>query len=171
MLSKYGTLAIRYWHGLEIGTPNCLFNLACQCSQTGNFQWYQRNVCLLTSSGLANTVGNPLYCTTHTIAAFFKQRLTDQYVQSWYSSCRAHRAFSLLAFLKDTYQQSSYLCIVKDPAVRNIFTRFRITMNILESCTGRHHSVPYQERQCKNCNEIESVEHLLTGCALYRHER
>ena len=44
-------------------------------------------------------------------------------------------------------------------------------MNILESCTGRYHNVPYQERLCTNCHETESVEHFLTACTLYCHER
>ena len=70
--------------------------------------------------------------------------------------------------LKDTYQYSRYLDIIKNIEIRRIFVKLRTGFNTLNSSLGRFKNKnggnADTEKYCKNCNVLESVEHFLFEC-------
>ena len=63
----------------------------------------------------------------------------------------------------------SYITKVKDPHIREYFTRLRIDMNLLNTSKSRGEQ---QSDICKLCNiESETVEHFLLKCHKYENIR
>ena len=63
--------------------------------------------------------------------------------------------------------------IVKDPQIRQIFTRLRLSTHFLQECTGRYSGIVKEERICKLCdsNKVEYVEHFILHCNKFSAER
>ena len=81
-----------------------------------------------------------------------KQRLFDQYYQSWYSNINnSHRLESYCHF-KHNFNIEPYLDIISDNKYKVALRRFRLSSHKLEIERGRYHNIPRIERICKLCS-------------------
>ena len=66
-----------------------------------------------------------------------------------------------------------YLTIIKDPYIKSLVTKFRISAHKLEIETGRYTNVAVENRICKCCalQHVENEQHFLLKCPLYAMPR
>ena len=85
-----------------------------------------------------------------------KQKLNDQFIQEWKSNVLSWNRCTVLSTLFNRYEMSTYLTVVKDLDVRNIYTRLRINIYALSTsyscndikdmcplCDTEHETVSY----------------------------
>ena len=63
----------------------------------------------------------------------FRERLNDQHVQNWNCKLEESHRFKILQVLHKDYKVENYTKLIKDPEVREIYTRLRIDLNILST--------------------------------------
>ena len=98
-----------------------------------------------------------------------KQRLFDQYHQSWYSSINnSHRLESCCRFKHNSILEP-YLDNIYNRKYKTALTRFRLSSHNLEIEKGRYHGIPRIERKCKFCSLdfVENEYHFLLVCPNY----
>ena len=130
-------------------------------SQSENDQWTQGIKGLLTLNGLGNAWGDNL--SPKKAGLLFKQRLKDQYVQSW-EAIKAHDPrHSILAKIQNVYTYAGYLDAVENLKTRAVFTNLRLGL-----CSTKYgqNTVP-----CTHCGIPKTSEHLLLHCEKFKNER
>jgi hypothetical protein len=102
-----------------------------------------------------------------------KRRITDIYMQEWYTSINNSNRLETLALFKHSFKLENYLDYISENKYRIALTRFRISSHDLLIETGRHANIERQHRICKNCNMnmIETEFHFLLVCPKYRDFR
>ena len=68
---------------------------------------------------------------------YFRTRLDDQLIQTWNAKVQNSNRFVTLKILNTSYEMKSYITKVKDPHIREYFTRLRIDMNLLNTSKSR----------------------------------
>ena len=81
----------------------------------------------------------------------FKNRLKDQYTQSWSSVMFAASSSINYRLYKTEYKLENYLAILP-PKLRQVFVNFRLNNNYLPVITGQWRNIPRKERVCDLCN-------------------
>jgi len=102
-----------------------------------------------------------------------KQRLRDQYVQSWNDMINSQSKLYYYVKFKKDYTFEKYLECVDNDCHRKALTRFRLSAHSLEIETGRYNNIPRENRKCKLCNSnmVETEYHFLCICTLYQDLR
>lgn len=102
-----------------------------------------------------------------------KQRLLDNYYQTWYTDIQSSQRLSSYARYKTSLTLEPYLDIIMNKKYKIVLSRFRLSSHTLEIERGRYHNIPRDERICKCCNlnTIESEYHFLLVCPLYLNLR
>ena len=102
-----------------------------------------------------------------------KQRLFDQYHQSWYNALKCSQGLISYSRYKHTFYLEPYLDNIHERKFQTALTRFRLSSHNLEIERGRYQNIPREERFCKFCtsNVIENEYHFLLVCPLYRSLR
>ena len=95
-----------------------------------------------------------------------KQRIFDQYYQSWYSNINNSERLSYYRLFKHSFNQEDYLNNIHDRKLRIALCKFRTSSHNLEIEKGRHRNIQRSERTCKLCNQnvVESEYHFLLVC-------
>lgn len=98
-----------------------------------------------------------------------KQRIFDQYYQTWYADINNSRRLSTYCRFKHTFNLETHLDNSTDKKFSIALSRFRLSSHNLEIERGRYLNVPRNERICKFCNlrTIENEYHFLLICTLY----
>jgi len=87
----------------------------------------------------------------------------------WNSKIQNSNRFTTLKILHTNYEMKSYVKKVKDPHIRESFTRLRIDMNLLNTSKSRGEQ---QSDICTFCNiESETVGHFFLRCSKYQDIR
>ena len=99
-----------------------------------------------------------------------KQRIFDQYYQSWYSTINNSQRLSSYCRYKHTFQIEKYLDSITERKYKIALCRFRLSSHKLEIERGRYFNIPKAERKCKVCTMdfIENEFHFLLVCPLYK---
>ena len=102
-----------------------------------------------------------------------KQRILDQYYQSWYRNINNSRRLSTYCRFKHSFNLEPYLDTIYERKFKIALTRFRLSSHRLEIERGRYFDIDRTERKCKNCtqNTIENEYHFLLVCPLYEDLR
>ena len=97
-----------------------------------------------------------------------KQRIYDQYYQSWYSNINKSPRLHYYSIFKHSFTHEQYLNFISDKNLRFALCKFRTASHNLE--TGRYQNIPRAERVCKVCNMnvTESEYHFLLACPFNR---
>ena len=105
---------------------------------------------LLYENGFGDVWLNPQSVNKETFHNHFKQRLKDQFVQGWNSKLEASNRFDTLKIIHHDYKVENYVTAIRNPCIREVFTRLRIDLNILASSKthGRDHNP-----MCIHCND------------------
>lgn len=103
----------------------------------------------------------------------FKQRVKDNYIQSWTQQVsESSRASSYSLFCN--FGITTYFDKVNIVKYRKALTRLRVSAHNLEIESGRWHKpnkIIRSERKCRICNVLEDEFHFLLVCPLYHELR
>ena len=102
-----------------------------------------------------------------------KQRIFDNYHQSWYSNINNSSRLSMYSRYKHDFQFETYLDTLPHQKFRIALTKFRLSSHSLAIERGRFENVPRENRICRYCNlqVVESEYHFLLVCPLYKDLR
>ena len=121
----------------------------------------------LTQNGFSNIWFDPPGVNSN-FHVVLKQRLNDQYIQSWRSKIGNSSRFTPLKKLKTTFDSSVYIDRVRNPVVRLVLTRLRIDMNVYSTYNNKN-DTPTVCPICKTGND--SLCHLLFHCSHFINNR
>ena len=170
---------IRYWLKLlnmnETSLPKTIYSMLKEDVDEGfhytGLNWVFHIKTILETHGLGyiwysqNTGSVPF--------SFIKQRILDNYYQSWYAEINnSHRLLSYCRFKHD-FRQEEYLDFISEKKYRIALSKFRVSAHNLAIEKGRHENIPRNERKCRNCNlnVIENEYHFLLVCPRYSELR
>ena len=105
--------------------------------------------------------------------SLIKQRIMDNYYQSWYAEINNSPRLSAYCCFKHNFNQEKYLDIIQENKYKIALSQFRISAHHLQIERGQYENVPHTERKCKVCNMniIESKYHFLLVCPAYKDLR
>lgn len=104
---------------------------------------------------------------------FIKQRILDNYKQTWFSNIHNSPRLSLYSRIKNDFCFERYLDVIKEKKYLFALCRLRVSAHSLLIETGRHMNIPRENRICKNCtmNVIENEFHFILVCPRFREIR
>lgn len=157
------TQAIKYWLRLEHDCKNILLKEAYSEAKQLNHWWVQGIHNILHKHGFRDISQNCSKVNNKTFPPLFNQRLKDCYQQSWYNLSSSPDHLSILKTFKDgNYTISPYLDAIKNPRIRSIFTKLRISSSNLAYSTIRNNIGV--EQLCSHCNVVDDLFHFLFSC-------
>ena len=173
--NKMHGLAIKYWLRLENGTSNHLLNEAYRENKNGKFEWSQNIMALLFKNGCGNVWQEPLHVDPLSFHKEFRERLDVQFVQTLTDKIESSTRFDLLKTVLNKgseFKTQQYIALIKNPKVREIFTRLRTDINVLESCKSKIDNSPSRGR-CTYCStqELETPYHTIFLCDQFANIR
>ena len=137
------------------------------CSQYRH-EWDQGIQSLLCENGFGHVWLDPSSVNKETFHKHFKERLNNQHIQNSNMSINESNRFKLLGTLHNEYKIKNYITIIRNPEIREIYTRLRIDMNVLSTSKSQG----AQLELCPMCNlEPETVDHFLLKCVKYSNIR
>ena len=167
--------SMKFWHRLEVGTPNVLVNEAFKFAKDDRHSWVQSVESLLNINGLKELFMAPNSIRTSKILGhMIKQRLEDQYVQKVLSKLQNSSRFGILKNVKSHYESSNYLQIIRNTEIRNTYTRLRTDLSILQASKAKTATEANRDliSKCPFCvGEDETVTHFLLYCKKFQNER
>ena len=98
-----------------------------------------------------------------------KQRLLDQYKQTWHTDIEASDRYTTYRSFKQEHKRAHYLTDIRVSKYRKLFTRMRF--GITELNNNKRFTNPEQSRTCPFCTTDEDEEHFLLKCPTYNHLR
>ena len=123
--------AIKYWLRLCSGTSNTLLNEAYNVCLHKQYEYIQCIQHLLCENGFGDVWLNPNSVNKDHFHKIFKQRLNDQYIQDWNSKLENSNRFKTLQVLHSDYRIADYIDKIKNPDMRQIYTRLCRDLNCL----------------------------------------
>ena len=167
ILNKAWGMAIKYWIRLENGTANTFLNEAYTEAKRNEHSWLQSIQYLLCKNGFRDMWLDKASYDHRVFHNYFLQRLDDQFKQNLSCDIASSSRFRILSSLKDNFGMSPYLTHIRNPNIRNIFTRLRIDLNCLATCKTQGNF-----SMCPMCKlKPETVEHFIIKCPHYTDER
>ena len=102
-----------------------------------------------------------------------KERILDQYKQSWYSAINNSQRLISYCRFKHDFKLETYLDVIQDNKFKIALSRFRLSSHNLEIERGRYTNVSRADRICRMCNSgfVENEYHFLLVCPVFRHFR
>lgn len=102
-----------------------------------------------------------------------KQRIYDQYYQSWYSNINNSDRLLSYCMFKHEFLLEKYLECIMDKRLRIALCKFRVSSHDLEIECGRYTRIARNDRCCKICKSsfIENEYHFLLICPAYANLR
>ena len=128
---------------------------------------------LLQRSGSTQVWLYPESVNINNFTPIFKRRLIDIFISHWRTEISATSSLVLFVELKQNFELSPYIEIVKSYKLRNQIARIRLSSHSLNIEKGRHQNITRSERKCNVCpkNDIEDEFHFILVCPLYDHIR
>ena len=103
------------------------------------------------------------------------QKMRDEFVNLWKLSKQSSPKLEFYDKVKQTFQIEKYLSVIKNPKIRQTFTRYRISAHNLYIERGRYENplVPREKRWCIFCYDTKKVKmiedeiHVLFNCPMF----
>ena len=129
------------------------------------FKWFHTIRSLLNELGMPFIWKNPVY-SINQFKSLIKQRLKDQYLQSWRSNIDQSGVCCNYRMYKINYTLEKYLLILPY-SLRLPMLKFRLSNHKLPIHQDRLSAIPRQERKCTLCelNEIGDEFHYIFNCS------
>ena len=167
-------LAIKYWFKI-LFTGNILlraiYNSLLDDLGTENNNWLAMIKNLLVENGFQYVWVNPWSVNQKSFLTEFKQRLIDNFVQSFHSDLRNNKVLTLYSLIKIDFSCSAYLNIIRNQSLRCFLTKLRLSSHSLRIETGRYGNVRV-DRSLRICTfydsqEVEDEFHFVLICNRY----
>jgi hypothetical protein len=128
---------------------------------------------LLLSRGFGDVWYNHYVYNESLFLECFKQRLTDNFIQSRNEFFDKSSKCILYKYLTNNVSIQFYLTKCIPGKNVNLLTKFRLSAHPLRVEQGRYNGIARQERLCEFCNlnEIEDEYHFILICPLYKNLR
>jgi hypothetical protein len=102
----------------------------------------------------------------------FRQRLTDCMRQDWHDKVNTSSRCDFYKHFKSLLDPEKYLCIDIPFPLKKAFARFRCSSHTFKIGTGRHKSIPWEDRLYLHCQldgifSIEDEFHVFFQCPKY----
>ena len=168
------SLTIKYWLRLVNITQNKLLNECYQEAKNESFDWLQGVNAILNLNGFGDVWLNPKSVHPDHFHKTFKRRLNDQFVQNLEGKIASSSRFKMLHSLttgRPEFSRSTYIDKIRSSETREIYTRLRIDMHLLETSLKKINNS--SDGNCKTCSgDIkETPEHFLLYCDRYNSQR
>ena len=139
----------------------------------GKINWLSKVKQMLQRNGFLYIWENPNLVNHKHFVHIFKQRLVDEFSQTWTSNLASNSILSYLYIhIKSEFRRENYLNTVTFRKYRNYFTKLRTSSHNLRIETGRHGRVrvPRNERVCIHCNlqTIDDEYHFIIECLCHQ---
>ena len=127
--------------------------------------WLNAVRCLLNDLGLSFIWSHGCSYSLVYFKNLVKQRLRDQFLQSWYESVYDHNICTTYRIFKEKFCFENYLLHLS-PLVRRNLLRFRLSCHKFPIQSQRYINIPREQRLCTICNiaEIGDEFHYLFTC-------
>ena len=126
---------------------------------------------VLVENGFQYVWVNPWSVNQKSFLTEFKQRLIDNFVQSFHSDSRNNKVVTLYSLIKIDFSSSAYLNIRNQSLRRCFLTKLRLSSHSLRIETGRYGNdrVDRSLRICTFCDsqEVEDEIHFVLTCNRY----
>lgn len=101
----------------------------------------------------------------------FKQKLIDQYIQTWSNLVDSSSSGTNYRIFKDSFEMSKYIKMLPNYFTK-ILLNFKTRNHKLPIETGRWKSIPHSERKCALCNnDIGDEYHYIMSCKYFNENR
>ena len=166
-------MSIKNWERIRLNQANDFLLASYNDAMLENLPWISKIKDLLESKGMLS-----LYITRHETKPPFVhkkilQTLTDEFHQNSFESIRNEKSkLRTYAKFKTEIGQEKYLSNIKNPSIRKVVTKFRLSNHTLLIETGRHKNIPKDRRFCPFCPKtVETELHFLLECPCFNVPR
>ena len=123
---------------------------------------------VLVENGFQYVWVNPWSVNQKSFLTEFKQRLIDNFVQSFHSDLRNNKVLTLYSLIKIDFSCSAYLNILQYQSLRCFITKLRLSSHSLRTETGRYGN-DREDRSLRICTfcdsqEVEDKFHFVLTC-------
>ena len=176
-ISRYVRM-LKYWFKL-LYTDNCVLRTIFDVSQydcaLGKKNWVQNIKDLLYSHGYGDIWENPMLVNPNTFCNAFKQRLIDNFTQTWRTDVENNQKLTLYKHFKCNFEYERYMYMIQHKKYRNALAQLRLASHGLHIETGRYgrNRLERNERLCHLCSDgdIEDEYHFVFICSIYKDLR
>ena len=166
----------RFWLKLLKTTDNCPIKqvyqmLKCDADNNisyNNQNWASQIKSMLENLGLADLWVNQQFY--HISFLEIKQRILDQYYQSWYSYLNSSQRLASYSRFKHSFSLEPYLNNITNRKFKIALSKFRLSSHRLEIERSRYRNIPKTDRLCRFCsmNTVENEYHLRRRALIFR---
>lgn len=171
------TRVISYWTKLSIIRTNdtafSMYDILHSLNKQGKLKtrWLDNIKNLICINGYGNVWNGPSEINPKWFISSFKQKLKDEYVQTWRSLIDKSSSSLNYRIFKDNFEMSSFFDYLTNENCR-ILTAFRTRNHRLPVEIGRWSSIPINERICNLCNNgIGDEYHYILECNALTEQR
>lgn len=168
----------RYWIKILKSDDNCIIKQIYSMLKAdadnnityNKLNWAYQIKSMLEDLGLGNMWHEPQ---DNVFLPLIRQRILDQYYQSWYSNVNNSQRLVSYSRFKHSFELEPYLDSIHEKKFKISLSRFRLSSHSLEVERGRYFNIRRNERICQLCttNSIENEYHFLLVCPIYKDLR
>ena len=170
---------LKYWLKIVNSDDNNLTKIVYKnllldaTSQTKCENWVSLVKNLLETNGFGFVWRNQGVDNINLFLAQFKQRLQDCFIQKNDEEINNVSENRLYKYIKGSFVFKDYLSKITDKHLRISLSKIRLGSHNFMNERGRWHlpKLPYSERLCNLCNEVEDEYHILLLCPRYKKFR
>ena len=171
-ISRYLQI-LKYWFKL-LNTDNIIlktvYKMCLEDCNKGCKNWLYNVKQMLNNYGFAYIWDQQHVLSIKVFIMTFKQRLLDNFYQSWYADKETSPVLQLYHNIKTTFGYETYLDVLPIN-LRMYLAKLRLSAHSLHIQTGRYarNRVPRNERRCLFCdnNDIEDEFHFVVKCSCF----
>ncbi|MEW8545252.1 MAG: hypothetical protein AB2693_17140, partial [Candidatus Thiodiazotropha sp.] len=135
--------------------------------------WTSKVKNLLERNGFQDVWMYPESVNVNVFMPIFQNRLRDVYITEWNHGLSLSTSSLLYKEMKQSFEMSPYLLIVRNKKYRNAIAKIRLSSHQLNIETGRHTNIERSNRKCNLCNlnDLEDEYHFTLICPIYKDLR
>ena len=162
--------SVKNWERIRLGSGN---EILIDSYKVGDICWDLSIKSLLETNGMLNFYVDDPITEFPFIYKKLYQRLYDGFHESSFGAIRENSSkLRTYALFKEEPGMEKYLIEIKNIAIRQQVTKFRLSNHKLAIETGRYEGLQPDERFCPFCpNTIEDEAHFLFHCPVFSHLR
>ena len=167
---------VSFWAKLRDGhneIASTIYDIVYRLREQGKLKskWIDHVQHLINSNGFGHVWNSPDEINMKWFIAAFKQKIRDQYLQTWSSLVDQASSGKNYRLFKGTFQMNRYFSFLPTKYCR-ILTAYRTRNHRLPIETGRWSSIPASDRICQLCNaDIGDEYHYIMQCPFFLEQR